>query len=48
MAKQNSHAGKVLNIRGFKSIVKMNQKIFLIQIICYRYSIFKNKDFNIC
>lgn len=46
MAKQNSHADKVLNIRGFKSIVKMNQKIFLIQIICYRYSIFKDIKLN--
>jgi hypothetical protein len=48
MTKQKSHAEKERILRTFNPLRKPNQKILLLQIIRYSYSIFKNMNFNIC
>ncbi len=47
MSKQKHDAEKGRILRTFKSVGKVNQRIFLTQIICYSYYIFENMNFNI-
>jgi len=48
MSKQKANAEKRAILRTFKSVGKMNQRIFITQIICYSYYIFENMNFSIC